>query len=289
MTLPLIGDDDLPAYTILNPDGRSRVILTCEHAGVAVPARLNKLGLDDDDYTRHYAVDVGMARVTATLSNLLDAPAILGNYSRLVVDLNRDVSHPTAFAVQGEGKPIPGNINMSDEDRAARISEIYDPYQRALESMLDRAEAKDLPPVILSMHSFTRQFYNFTRPWQIGFLWTHDARLTNAMMPYFRAKGMEVGDNLPYDHRILRGSSINRHADTRRLSNTLVEIRNDLISNDKDADEWAGWIADSLQEGLANPDVCAYYDGPLTEYDPVRERTYYEELIEKSKKGECYG
>jgi predicted N-formylglutamate amidohydrolase len=289
MTLPLIGDDDLPAYTILNPNGRSRCILTCEHAGVAVPACLNKLGLEDEDYTRHYAVDVGMARVTATLSNLLDAPAILGNYSRLVVDLNRDISAPTAFAVQGEGKPIPGNLTMSDADRAARIREIYDPYERALSAMLDRAEAQEHPPVVISMHSFTRQFYNYTRPWQVGFLWTHDSRLSYAMMPYFRAKGMEVGDNLPYDHRILRGSTINRHADTRRLSNTLVEIRNDLILNDIAADEWAGWIADSLQEVLANAQICAYYDGPLTEYDPVRERTYYEELIEKSKRGECYG
>ena len=289
MTQRLIADGDLPAYTILNQNGRSRCILTCEHAGVAVPASLNKLGLDDEDYTRHYAVDVGMARVTETLSNLLDAPAILGNYSRLVVDLNRDVNHPTAFAVQGEGKPIPGNINMSAEDRAARIHEIYDPYEGMLESMLNRAEESGQPPVVLSLHSFTRQFYNYTRPWQVGFLWTHDSRLSYAMMPYFKGLGMEVGDNQPYDHRILRGSSINRHADTRRLSNTLVEIRNDLILNDKSADEWAGWIADSLQEGLANPDVCAYYDGPLTEYDPVRERTYYEELIEKSKRGECYG
>ncbi len=285
----LLGPDDPPPFTVLNPGGASRCILTAEHAGIAVPGKLNRLGLDDEDYTRHYAVDVGVRRLTETLSALLDAPAILGNYSRLVVDLNRDRTHRTLCADHGEGKPVPGNIGLCEQDRAARICAIYDPYEQALESMMDRAVARDAPPIVVSIHSFTPQFYNFKRPWQVGFLWTHDSRLSHALIPYFTGRGMVVGDNQPYDHRVLRGSAINRHADARRLSNTLVEIRSDLILNDKMSDDWATLLAESLQEGLANPDICAYYDGPLTEYDPVREQTYYEELIEKSKKGECYG
>lgn len=276
-------------FTIRNPHGKANCILTCEHAGNIVPAVLKMLGLEDEDYGKHYAVDVGIRRVTEMLSDLLDAPAIFGNYSRLVVDLNRDILHPTAFVTAGEGKPIPGNIGITEDDRTARIRELYDPYNTALAAMLDHATADGAHPAIVSMHSFTPQYFQFRRPWQVGFLWTHDARISNAMIAFFEGAGFTVGNNQPYDHRILRGSAINRHADARCLSNTLVEIRNDLISNDKGADEWAKLFADCLHEVLADQSVCSYYDGPLTEYDAERERTYYEELIEKSKRGEQHG
>ena len=287
--LSLLREGEPEPFTIRNPNGNPRCILTCEHAGAVVPAALNMLGLEGEDYSKHYAVDVGIRRVTETLSDLLDAPAIFGNYSRLVVDLNRDLAHPTAFVTAGEGKPVPGNIAMGEAERAARIREIYDPYNHALTALLDRAVATHHHPAVISMHSFTPQYFQFRRPWQVGFLWTHDSRIATAMIGFFEKAGFNAGNNQPYDHRILRGSAINRHADGRCLSNVLAEIRNDLISNDKDADDWAKLFADCLHEILADPSVCSYYDGHLTEYDAERERTYYEELIEKSKRGEHHG
>ena len=286
---PLCGPDEPPPYTILNPDGAASFILTCEHAGLAVPAKLNRLGLEDEDYTKHYAFDIGVKRVTETLSALLDAPAILGNYSRLVVDLNRIVTAPTAFATNGEGKPIPGNVTMTESDRICRTLELYEPYQSALGRMIDKAIAAGGVPPLVSIHSFTPQFYNFRRPWDIGFLWTHDSRLSKRMIDFFERAGYVVGDNQPYDHRILRGSAINRHGDSRLLANTLVEIRQDLIATDEDSDKWAKILADCLREGLADGQLYSYYDGPLTPHDPEKERLYYEALAAASKRGEYYG
>ena len=60
-----------------------------------------------------------------------------------------------------------------------------------------------------------------------------DNRLYMALIAYFRRLGYMVGDNEPYDHRIARGGAVNRHAGTRRLPHTMVEYRNDLISNEK--------------------------------------------------------
>jgi predicted N-formylglutamate amidohydrolase len=286
---PLLGPDEPPPYTILNADGAAPFILTCEHAGIAVPAKLNRLGLEDEDYTKHYAFDIGVKRVTETLSALLNAPAILSNYSRLVVDLNRIVTAPTAFAASGEGKPVPGNVTMTDADRICRTLELYEPYDAALSGMIDRAIGRGLTPPLVSIHSFTPQFYNFRRPWEVGFLWTHDDRLPRRMIDYFTAAGYVVGDNQPYDHRILRGSAINRHGDSRRLANVLVEIRQDLIANDEDSDKWAKIFADCLKEVLADDQLYSYYDGPLTPHDPEKERLYYEALAAASKRGEYYG
>ena len=282
----LLEADELPAYDILNAGGDPRIILTCEHAGDVVPRKLNLLGMIPDDYKCHYAVDIGVRDVTRYLSGMLNAPAILGNYSRLVVDLNRAVDHPTTFAPVGEGKPVPGNIDISDADKARRIREIYEPYHQTLTGIIDRVISTGIIPVIISVHSYTPKFFAFARPWEIGFLHSDDSRLSDALIGYFRRLGYTVGDNEPYDHRIVRGSSINRHAGLRRLPHTMVEFRNNMISNDKDAFFWAKLFADGLQEVLEDTAMRTYYEGLQLPYDPEKERTYFADLVERAKKGE---
>lgn len=282
----LLQADEPPPFDILNAGGDSRVILTCEHAGDVVPRKLDLLGMTPDDYKCHYAVDIGVRDVVRYMSGMLNAPAILGNYSRLVVDLNRAVDHPTTFAPTGEDKPVPGNIDIPDDDKAQRIREIYEPYHQALSGILDRVIAAQTVPVIVSVHSFTPRFFAFDRPWEIAFLHSDDSRLSLALIAYFKALGYHVGDNEPYDHRIVRGSSITRHAGKRRLPGTMVEFRNDMISNDKDAFFWAKLLADGLQEVLADPSSRTYYDGLQMTYDPEKERTYFADLVERAKRGE---
>lgn len=284
--MTLLAADEPAPYEVLRPQGNTSVILTCEHAGVAVPRQLDSLGLGPDDYKCHYAVDIGVRDVTHYLSELLDAPAILGNYSRLVVDLNRDVDHPTTFATTGDDKIVLGNLDLSEQDKTKRLTEIYHPYQKALAAMLDRAQAAGGVPLVVSVHSYTPVFFNFRRPWEIAFMYAADDRLSLSLMARFRARGYQVGDNEPYDHRILKGGAINRHAGVRRLPCTLVEFRNDLISNKKDAFFWAKLLADDLQEILAERTVCTYYDGLQLPYDPEKERTYFADLVERAKRGE---
>ncbi|HEY0901175.1 MAG TPA: N-formylglutamate amidohydrolase [Micavibrio sp.] len=285
-TSALLAADEPPAYDILNAGGDPRIILTCEHAGDIVPRKLDLLGMSPDDYKCHYAVDIGVRDVTRYLSGMLNAPAILANYSRLVVDMNRAVDHPTTFAPTGEGKPVPGNIDITAEDKAQRLQELYEPYHNALSGILDRVIGAGTTPVVVSVHSFTPKFFNFARPWEIAFLHSDDDRLSMALIGYFRRLGYHVGDNEPYDHRIARGGSVNRHAGMRRLPHTMVEFRNDMISNDKDAFFWAKLLADGLQEALEDPAMRTYYEGLQLPYDPEKERTYFADLVERAKKGE---
>ncbi len=284
--LSLLDADEPAPFDILNAGGDCRIILTCEHAGDVVPRKLNLLGMTPDDYKCHYALDIGVRDVMRHLSEMLNAPAILGNYSRLVVDLNRDTDHPTTFAPTGEGKPVPGNIDMTDDDKAQRLQEIYHPYHQALSGIIDQVMETESIPVIVSVHSFTPKFFAFARPWEIAFLSSDDARLSQALISYFRGLGYMVGDNEPYDHRVARGSAINRHAGARRLPHTMVEFRNNMISNDKDAFFWAKLLADGLQEVLEDTAMATYYDGLQLPYDPEKERTYFADLVERAKKGE---
>jgi predicted N-formylglutamate amidohydrolase len=283
---PLLGPDEPSPFTVLNPDGKAHCLLICDHASNRVPAKLEKLGLSDADLEKHIAWDIGVAKITEVMSERLDAPAIMANYSRLVVDLNRRIDHPTAFVTSNEGQPIPGNITMTQDDKNHRVNEIYGPYHEEVTRLIDGFLDKDIVPALISIHSFTPVFYKQVRPWEIGVLWVQDERLPLPTIEYFRKEGFTVGDNEPYDARILRGTTINYHADARRLPNALVEIRNDLISNDKDSTLWGERLSACYKEVLGDENLFTYYDGPVMDHDPEREFHYFEELIQKAKRGE---
>jgi predicted N-formylglutamate amidohydrolase len=280
ITAPLLQADEPPPFEIINENGASRALLVCEHGGVTVPRQLKTLGLSPEHFTRHYALDIGVRRVTQTLAQILDASAIIANYSRLVVDLNRAVDHPTTFAPSGEGTPVPGNIAMSAEDRALRLAEIYDPFHTALQGMIDRRVAEGRLPSVISIHSFTPVFFGQKRPWEIGMLWVNDTRLPQPMIDWFRDKGFAVGDNEPYDARAMGGTTVNRHGDDRRLANVLVEIRNDLIGNDEKSDSWAKMLGDCLKTVLDSPALDGYYEGPQHVFDPEQGHSYFERLVD---------
>src|SRR6185437_5055318 len=110
----------------------------CDHAGNRIPRRLGTLGVSDSERQRHIAWDIGAAGVTRYLSERLGAYAILQNYSRLVVDCNRDPRVPTSIATVSEDTPIPGNATLSQAEREQRIAEIYRPYHDRIAGELDR-------------------------------------------------------------------------------------------------------------------------------------------------------
>ena len=69
--------------------GRAPILILCDHAGREVPPALEQLGLSEEALAQHIGWDIGAADVTRHLAKLLDAPAMLNNMSRLVIDPNR--------------------------------------------------------------------------------------------------------------------------------------------------------------------------------------------------------
>ncbi len=53
------------AFEIVNPEGTSPYVLTCEHASNYIPARYNRLGLPEAELERHIAYDIGCGRNVA--------------------------------------------------------------------------------------------------------------------------------------------------------------------------------------------------------------------------------
>ena len=108
------------------PDGR--FVIICDHALNRVPAELNDLGLPEAELRRHIAWDIGAAGVAAELSRIFNAPLVMSEVSRLVIDCNRHLDAADPIPGQSDGTVIPGNLNISDDEKARRIRSWFDSY-----------------------------------------------------------------------------------------------------------------------------------------------------------------
>jgi predicted N-formylglutamate amidohydrolase len=233
-----------------NADAPSRWVLTCDHASNRIPPEVagGDLGLPTPDMNRHIAFDVGAAGVTRELARLLRAPAVLSDFSRLVIDPNRGEDDPTLLMRLYDGTVIPANRHADAAERERRLELFHRPYHRALEGVL--ADRDD--PAICAIHSFTPQMMGRPpRPWEVGVLFSEDRRLSDPVIRRLRAEpGLCVGVNQPYSGH-LPGDSMDRHAlQTGRL-HVLVELRNDLIRAPAGQRRWAARLAPILLDALA--------------------------------------
>ncbi len=226
------------------------MLLIGDHAGRAIPRRLNGLGLDADAMDMHIAWDIGVAGLGDKLAALLDATFIRQSYSRLVIDCNRVPGAPGSIAAVSDDVAVPGNADLSAEEASARRDQIYQPYQDAIAAELDRRAAAGNPGVIVSLHSFTPVFQGHARPWLMGVLHRHDSRLSSAMLALLREEfGPAAGDNQPYSMDQI-DNTIPLHADARGLDYLELEVRQDLIADDEGQDWAAEIIARLLQKAI---------------------------------------
>jgi predicted N-formylglutamate amidohydrolase len=225
----------------------SGILILCDHASNAVPPDLGDLGLSPSEFHRHIAYDIGAAAVTRSLARRLGAPAILTQFSRLIIDPNRGRDDPTLVMRLSDGAVVPGNATVDEAEIASRIERFYDPYDAAIAARIHQAMAAGHPPVIVTVHSFTPIWRGWPRPWHVGILWDADERFARPLLEGLSAEeGLVVGDNEPYDGA-LAGDTIDRHATARGLANALIEIRQDLIASDEGAEEWAERFARLLK------------------------------------------
>ena len=223
------------------------LVLVCDHASNHVPDDI-ALGVPEGEFRRHIAYDIGAAGVTRRLAALLGAPAILTNFSRLIIDPNRGRDDPTLVMRLSDGAVVPGNARIDEAGKQARIARFYDPFDRAIDAAVAAAEEAAGPPTILTMHSFTPFWRGVARPWEVGILYDRDERLSAPLIAGLRADpaGLTVGDNEPYGGG-LPGDTIDRHATARGLANALVEIRQDLIAEEAGQEAWARRFARLLR------------------------------------------
>ena len=116
---PLLAPDEPPPYLEERTGGRSNFVIVVDHASAYIPRRLNHLGVSAEELERHIAWDIGALAVARRVSAALDAPLLAQNYSRLVIDCNRNPNVATSICTVSEHTAIPGNLNLSAQDARA--------------------------------------------------------------------------------------------------------------------------------------------------------------------------
>ncbi|MCB1527279.1 MAG: N-formylglutamate amidohydrolase [Hyphomicrobiaceae bacterium] len=240
-----------PSHRILAGRADAGLIIVCDHAENTLPPDYGTLGLPTEQLERHIAYDIGAKAVTEHLSAILDVPAILTRFSRLLIDPNRGFDDPTLIMRLSDGAVIPGNRVLSQDERRKRIETWYRPYHRAVDALIDEAREYHPHPVLLSIHSFTEVWRGDIRPWQVGVLWDADDRVAGPLIDTLVAEGdLLVGDNEPYSGK-LQGDCMWVHGTQRGLPHALIEVRQDLIREEKGQREWAQRLA-SIMRKIAN-------------------------------------
>ncbi len=238
------------AFEIIGNERRSRWLITCDHATNRVPPDVcgGKLGLRPSEMNRHIAYDIGAAGVTRRLADLLDAPALLSRFSRLVIDPNRGEHDPTLMMRVYDGTIIPGNRHADAAEIERRLNAYHRPYHAAYTELAARRD----DTVIVAIHSFTPKLYSRApRPWHVGILYADwDARLARPIIDGLERKAdLCVGANEPYAGH-LPGDAVDRHALQTGRPNALIEIRQDLIVEETGQAEWAARLAPILRSAL---------------------------------------
>ena len=183
------------------------------------------------------------------LAQALNAPLVFATVSRLLIDLNRAPSDFDSIPGVSETTSIPGNIDLSEAEKAARVNAYYVPFHAAVDEVI--RQKPDLR-AILSVHSFTPIYRGIARPWHIGLITGPDGTLAQDMLKYLKQDPDLIADiNVPYAPSDRVYHTLDRHNPANRFRTAMIELRNDLIATVDGQNEWSERLSHSIQSALS--------------------------------------
>jgi predicted N-formylglutamate amidohydrolase len=243
----LLAADEPPPVLELSRQGGSPFVITVDHASARIPRSLRDLDLPAAQLKRHIAWDIGALAVARRVAVTLDAALIAQNYSRLVIDCNRDPKVESSIPASSESTAIPGNADLSDEQRMARRREIFEPYHQRIRERLDAREAAGRPTILVALHSMTDVYHGVRREMHAAILYNRDRRFAHLMLENLRLEGgLNIADNEPYFVSDETDYTIPRHGEARGLPHVEIELRQDLVGHEAGQAEWAERLSRAL-------------------------------------------
>ncbi len=247
----VLSEREGECVAVERPDGRSPVVVICEHASSRLPERFGDLGLSAEARNSHIVWDPGALAVARGLSRNLDAPLVYQRFSRLIYDCNRPPESPAAMPEVSEIYDIPGNRQLDSEERRARTEALYVPFHQRIRDLLLRRTALGMASVIVTIHSFTPIYDGRYREVELGILHDTDDRLANRMLalageaPLYRTER-----NQPYGPQHGVTHTLQLHGVSNDLKNVMIEVRNDLIVDDVGQGVMADYLTGLIQRSL---------------------------------------
>jgi predicted N-formylglutamate amidohydrolase len=171
-------------------------ILTCEHASRAVPIRFQSLFANKEDLlATHRGYDIGAERYARSIANKMSWPLFCGQWTRLLVDLNRSEGSPNLLS------SITKTLTL--DSREEIVCSYYNPFRTKVRQLVQRKAAAGACVVHLSCHSFTPVLHGAERKMDLGILYDPSRDKEKSLAQRIRQKllegvSMRVRFNAPY-------------------------------------------------------------------------------------------
>jgi len=218
------------------------LLITAEHASRCVPpAFADCLVGQDKLLDTHRAWDVGTAELAAELSARLRAPLLMGEITRLLVDLNRCEHHRQCFSDWSR--------RLDRERKAQLLDRYHRPYWRRFGEHVERTNRL----IHLACHSFTPILHGVVRSTDLGLLYdpqrAPEREWARGLLECLRRKfsGLRVHANQPY-----RGTSngIGQQYRGRSKPHRLISVELEINASLVTCQTWSNW-RQSLIEAVA--------------------------------------
>mmetsp|Transcript_5406 Transcript_5406/g.6533 ORF Transcript_5406/g.6533 Transcript_5406/m.6533 type:complete len:282 (+) Transcript_5406:56-901(+) len=230
---------------------KSKVLITCEHASCALPSGYSWSAedLERDLNTDHWAYDPGAAEFSLEIGQQLKCPVVLSKYSRLFVDVNRPLGSPTLMRNLCDGQVVGLNKELSSAEKLKRISSFYVPYHLELGEVAEEHESE----LIVSVHSYTKNYEGSERKVQVGILYSTESSLAEKMVTTL-SKGSfpETEINQPWsgkDGFMFSCDSVAHSSPTPGArKSVMLEMRNDKLVDP----QWRAKLIAEMVDDITN-------------------------------------
>ena len=239
-------------YRVLRGQRLSRLLITCEH-----PSRRLLPGMALDAPSRrvlasHWGWDIGIWPVVREVSRRLDATAVGGAFSRLVVDLNRDPTDPTLIRGECDGTVLSFNEGIATREVGRRVSRIHAPYHAEIDQQLARRAANEVETFLMSFHSFTPFLNPRRRRFDAGVLYSDHSRLAGRLGRELMRHGFSVRFNRPYSGREGLIYAVGRHGGNHQVPYLELEFNQRSLGRASSCRETGDRAADAIAIFLAS-------------------------------------
>jgi len=223
------------------------VVITCEHASNELPDSYSWTENDRKYFADdHWGYDPGALDMSLYLAKELKCVLVYSLYSRLLVDVNRNVAADTLFRTNGDGHEVDLNKDITYEEEQKRIMKYHHSYYNALREVSVKID----PLYIFSVHSFTPLYEGNPRTLEVGVLVSYCDDLAQRVNDGIKKRNHYVAINEPYD-----GKQGLNTLDTLLFAKYPVrrqgiefEFRNDLLLNPEKAPKLKADVLESIKE-----------------------------------------
>ena len=177
---------------------RDRLVVTCEHAGNAVPERYRPLFVGHEHLLpTHRGWDPGALLLAREMAERFDAPLYFDETTRLLVDLNRSVGNPELHSE--------ATRHLSLRERREILAAYYHPHRtRVADAIGELVRTTPDRIVHIASHSFTPELNGHVRTADVGILYdpgrAGEVEFASAWLAALKRSdpGLRLRRNYPY-------------------------------------------------------------------------------------------